>query len=216
MSWFDWGHRGQGRWDRVPLSERLVVFDLETTGLNPARDRPLAIGAVAVRDGAIDLDDSFHAELLPPDRLDPENVLVHRLTPQRLAEGDPSGAALERFLHFVSDAPLFAYHAEFDRAVLRKAVRRELGRRIDPLCLDVAHWVLNVEPDIGSKPPTLDVALGYFRIQAGARHDALQDALITARLVLVLLQRAATQGQCTVGALRRELAATDFLRRARS
>ena len=43
--------------DRV----RFVVLDSETTGLNPATDRIITIGAVAVIDGEIRLDDTFAA-----------------------------------------------------------------------------------------------------------------------------------------------------------
>ena len=42
---------------------RFVVLDSETTGLNPATDRLVTIGAVAVQGGEIVLDDSFSALL---------------------------------------------------------------------------------------------------------------------------------------------------------
>ena len=38
---------------------RFVVMDTETTGTNPARDKLITIGAVAVYDGEICLDDIF-------------------------------------------------------------------------------------------------------------------------------------------------------------
>jgi DNA polymerase III epsilon subunit-like protein len=43
------------------LSARWVAIDCETSGLNPARDRLLAVGAVAVREARIEPADSFHA-----------------------------------------------------------------------------------------------------------------------------------------------------------
>ena len=42
---------------------RYVVFDCETTGLDPSKDGILTIGAVAVRGGEICLDDEFDAIL---------------------------------------------------------------------------------------------------------------------------------------------------------
>ena len=41
--------------------QRFVVFDNESTGLDPRKDRIVSIGAVAVRDGDILLDDMFEA-----------------------------------------------------------------------------------------------------------------------------------------------------------
>jgi DNA polymerase-3 subunit epsilon len=60
--------------DRV----RFVVLDSETTGLNPAVDRLVTIGAVAVVDGEILLEDRFSALI----RIDynTEAVTVHGVT----------------------------------------------------------------------------------------------------------------------------------------
>ncbi len=201
--------------DDWPLQGRLVVFDLETTGLNPRRDRILSIGAVALSEGRILLDDSFHAELQPPARLAADNVLVHRLTPDRLRRGEAPAPALQRFRDYIGGAPLLAYHAAFDHTVLRRALRQASLAGPLPPALDVAQWVLSAAPGIGSRPPSLDVALGFFRIPVSGRHDALADALITARLCLILLQRSREQGLDSFGELRRSLAAGALLRQAR-
>jgi len=50
--------------DRTLIDQvRFVVLDTETTGLNPRTDRIITIGAVAVQNGEILLDDSFEALL---------------------------------------------------------------------------------------------------------------------------------------------------------
>ncbi len=45
--------------DAVLAGIRFIALDSETTGLDPRRDRLITIGAVAVVDGEIRLDDSF-------------------------------------------------------------------------------------------------------------------------------------------------------------
>jgi len=48
----------------TPVSQvRFVVLDTETTGLDPRRDRIITIGAVAIEDGEIRLDDTLEALL---------------------------------------------------------------------------------------------------------------------------------------------------------
>src|SRR5690625_7783591 len=47
----------------VELSERLVVVDVEATGLNTRKDNILAIGAVAVERGGMAFNDTFYCVL---------------------------------------------------------------------------------------------------------------------------------------------------------
>jgi DNA polymerase III subunit epsilon len=70
-----------------------VVLDCETTGLDPRRDRRITIGAVAVVDDEIRLDDSFQALLkLEYNR---SSVTVHGITRDETTEGmdEPAGRA---------------------------------------------------------------------------------------------------------------------------
>ena len=65
--------------DETPVSEvRFVVLDSETTGLDPRRDRLITIGAVAVENGEICLDDSF--EVLLKMDYNHASVTVHGIT----------------------------------------------------------------------------------------------------------------------------------------
>ncbi|MET0212871.1 MAG: 3'-5' exonuclease, partial [Vicinamibacterales bacterium] len=65
--------------DDTPIEAvRFVVLDTETTGLNPQTDRIVTIGAVAVQNGEILLDDAYSA-LLELER-NTEAVTVHGVT----------------------------------------------------------------------------------------------------------------------------------------
>src|SRR5262249_53346116 len=83
--------------DRV----RFVVLDSETTGLDPRGDRLITIGAVAVVDNEIVLEDSFD-ELLKVD-YNTAAVTVHGVTREESRGGVEEAAALESFLKYLRD-----------------------------------------------------------------------------------------------------------------
>ena len=77
----------------TPFNEsRYVVVDVESSGLNISRDRLIAIGAVAVANGRIRLDDSFEIVLQQAQVSEKDNILIHGIggthtnTLQRLRE----------------------------------------------------------------------------------------------------------------------------------
>ena len=55
---FDWFKKGAS----TVRSPRWVSLDLETSGLDPKRDRIVELGAVAVHDGMVDLGDYIAIE----------------------------------------------------------------------------------------------------------------------------------------------------------
>jgi len=80
--------------DDTPVGEvRFAVLDSETTGFSPVLDRILTIGAVAVQDGEIRLDDSFDALLRVTGDVGP--VDVHGVTPEQTRRGYDEREAVE-------------------------------------------------------------------------------------------------------------------------
>ncbi len=72
---------------------RFVVLDTETTGLNPRTDRIITIGAVAVQNGEMRLDDSFEALLKVTQNT--SSVTVHGVTRDESRMGMEEPQALE-------------------------------------------------------------------------------------------------------------------------
>jgi DNA polymerase III subunit epsilon len=183
---------------------RWVVLDTETTGLDPQRDRLLAVGAVGVDAQGIRLGDSFEAVLQTPGVGAAANVAVHGIGHDAQRAGVPAAAALAAFAAYVGEAPCVGFHVEFDRAVLARAFA-EVALEALP-----ARW-LDLEPLAGMLAPytggveaqSLDDWLGVFGIDVAERHNAAGDALATAELLLRLRVLAAAQGVHGVDALAR-------------
>ena len=182
-------------WQRLPAVDlnaahercRYVVVDVETSGLNMRRDRLISIGAVALVDGRIDFADAF-AVILRQERVSPrENILIHGIGASAQSEGvDPAGALLA-FLGYIGKAPLVAYHAFFDRAMIDKAMREYLGVELAQTWIDLA-WVLpSLFPEQREARPALDDWLKIFSIENLMRHNAVSDAYATAKLLQVAI-----------------------------
>jgi DNA polymerase-3 subunit epsilon len=73
-----------------------VSLDCEMTGLNPARDDLLAVGAVALRGTRMDLSATFRGLLRPACPVRPEGVPVHGILPGEAAHGGEAAAQLAR------------------------------------------------------------------------------------------------------------------------
>jgi ATP-dependent DNA helicase RecQ len=128
----------------LPPLDAFVAFDLETTGLNPGRDRILQIAAVRMMNGhpapAAAEDGSplapvFNEYVNLEGREVPYSLRVrlgltdHPEWETQLAQADRLPQVLERFRRWLGDLPLVAHNARFDLAFLQQA-GREVGWKV--------------------------------------------------------------------------------------
>lgn len=179
---------------------RLVVADVETSGLDPYRDRLISIGAVGLTAGLVHLDDSFKVVLRQPCASGKQNILVHGIDGTTQLAGSEPADVLVAWLAFSARAPLAGFHADFDRIVLTRAVRDALGMEPTIVWFDLAQLMPALFP--ARKAATLDEWTQLFAIENYARHDALADAFATAQLLQIALAEAARQGIRTLEDLR--------------
>jgi DNA polymerase III subunit epsilon len=192
--------------DTTPLDAlRFVVLDSETTGLDPRTDRLVSIGAVAVRDGEILLDDSFEAVL----RVDHNTsaVVVHGITRESAEGGMEESDAVLAFLDYLRDGVIVGHHLSHDVAMLDRALERHFGLSLRNRHLDTMALALHLEDDgaFGSAAAPCDFSLDAlcerFGIAPRDRHTASGDAFLTAQVFLRLLRRAVRHGRDTLATL---------------
>jgi DNA polymerase III subunit epsilon len=105
------------------IPERFVVFDLETTGLDPHEDEIIEIGAIRVdqRSGG---EEQFRVLVRPDKAL---SRYITGLTGITQAMVDEEGVRIEdallQFRDFISELPLVSYAAGFDMGFLERAMR---------------------------------------------------------------------------------------------
>lgn len=195
--------RGLAEFDRAraPASGRWVVVDVESSGLDAINDSLIAVGALAVVDGAIDLADSFEVILRQDRPSATDNIEVHGIGGTEQTEGADPREALADFLDFVGKDPLVAFHAPFDSTMLRLAIDRHLGVAFKRPWLDLADVAPLAWPRYASRLSGLDDWLEAFSIPIAFRHRAIADCLATAQLLLMVLPNAAGIGAANAGGL---------------
>ena len=180
-----------------------MVLDTETTGFDPQRDRLITIGAVAVQDGEILLDDTCELMLKLSHNL--ASVTVHGITRDEARDGMEESEALEIFLDYLRDAVIVGHHIGHDiqflncclRAPLRSdteepisrhhgsdAAAERRGRIAGHRCRKGFRW---------TRCATL------FGVVPHDRHTAGGDAFLTAQIFLRLLRIASANGHGSLG-----------------
>ncbi len=180
----------------TPLATiRFVVADVETSGLNPYRDRLISVGAVAVEAGRVRLGQSFEVVLRQEVPSDTSNILIHEIDGTTQISGAEPAQALVQFLAFAGKATLVGYHAAFDSVMISRAMDRFLGIPLQNQWLDLAVLAPALLPEAVPRSGSLDDWLAAYGIDNYARHDAVADALATAELLLIVLAAAREKGR---------------------
>jgi DNA polymerase-3 subunit epsilon len=179
-------------------ASRYVVVDVETSGLNLVKDRLIAIGAVAVTAGDIRLADSMEIILQQSRISDRDNILIHGIGGTAQAEGVPPVEAMLTFLEYLGKSPLIAFHVDFDKTMIDRALKTFLGLKFNHPWADLAYLSPALYPELARSHRTLDQWMAHFGISNYARHSALADALSTAELMLSLRKRMSARhiGNC--------------------
>ena len=185
--------------DRV----RFVVLDTETTGLDPRTDRIITIGAVAVQNGEILLEDSFEALLKVAHNT--SAVTVHGVTRDESRRGLEEPRALELFLDYLKDGVIVGHHIGHDVRTFDEACERHWGVRLSNRSLDTMDLTLHLEKAgaFSGRPQirqfTLDALCEMFGVIPHDRHTASGDAFITAQVFLRLRRLALRYGRDQLG-----------------
>lgn len=191
----------------MPLHKvRFVVFDTETTGLDPTRDHLLSIGAIAVRNGRVEVADSFECLVQQP-VVNKDSIVIHGLTPGRVMSGIKEEEAIRSFVKYIEGSILVAHHAAFDKAMINRAIKKKYRARLLNQTIDTAGLALRLEnfgmpmENFRKGEYSLDSLCTRYHIRPQDRHTAAGDSFITAQLLLKLLRLAEKRGIRTVGNL---------------
>jgi len=171
------------------MSDEIVVYDTETTGLNPKKDEILSIGAVKVKGNRILTSKKFELFLKPTKEIDEKSIKIHYIRNIDLQNGSNPKDAIEDFLHFIGNRTLVGYYLEFDVKMINKYLKPYLGIKLPNKQVEVSKLyykkkrrsIPDAKIDLRFDAIMQDLDLPIF-----GKHDALSDAIMTAMMYVKL------------------------------
>ena len=160
-----------------------ICIDLETTGLNPKRDRIIEIGAVKVRKGQVV--DTFQQLIDPKQQLEERVEELTGISSKEL-EGQPTiQQILPRLQEFLGEDVLLGHRVLFDYSFLKRSFTNE-KISFERKGIDTLKLARQFVTDCESKK--LESLCKHYEITHQA-HRALGDAQATVELYQILTER---------------------------
>ena len=165
---------------------REIVFDTETTGLNPlGGDRIVEIGCVEMVN-RLPTGQTFHVYLNPERDMPDGAFRVHGLSAEFLADKPLFSAIAQDFIEFIGDAALVAHNASFDMGFINaELVRIKMPGIAAERVIDTLQLARRKHP---FGPNSLDALCQRYNIDNSRRtkHGALLDSEILAEVYIEL------------------------------
>ncbi|WP_043767059.1 DNA polymerase III subunit epsilon [Algiphilus aromaticivorans] len=169
------------------MSERQIVLDTETTGLEPSEGhRIIEIGCVVMEQRRVV--DQLHWYLNPERDIDEGAFAVHGISRAFLADKPRFAERAAELLDFLRGHELLIHNADFDVGFLdHELALAGLSERIGGLCTVTDTWAMAKRKHPGQKN-SLDALCKRYMVDNSNRelHGALLDAQLLAEVYLAL------------------------------
>lgn len=151
-----------------------IAIDFETANHN--YDSACSIGIAAVRD--FEIVDTYYSLIKPDSGFDPNNILIHGITPEDVKNSPTPYNVWRDIFHFFGHYAVLAHNAYFDMSVLKRSF--PFVYDIDFKYIDTVSLCKGFVP--GKK--TLANCADFFNIDLGQHHNGLDDAITCAKLAI--------------------------------
>ncbi len=173
-----------------------TVFDMETTGLNPAEgDEIISIGAIRIVKCRL-LREERLEQLVDPQRSIPwASVKIHGIHPEMLIGQPKIDHALSSFHRFTEDTVLVAHNAAFDMRFLQLKESKTGIKFLNPV-LDTLLLSAVIHPS--HENHDLEAISRRLGVRILGRHTAVGDASATGEIFLKMIPLLAQKGIYTL------------------
>ena len=185
--------------------DEFVVFDVETTGLEPYRDRIIELAAVRFVDG--EPTEVFETFINPERKIPAQATSINHITDEIVADAPTMSQILPSFEAFVLDSTLVAHNLEFDLkflyysgsnvletprkyfdtlSIAQKMLKRPKNKRKYDKEYEMWETVYDYNYDVENHK--LETLANYYDIAFPIKHRSAGDAIVTGKLFLHLIK----------------------------
>ena len=178
------------------IGGRYVVFDTETTGLNPTSDNVIEIAVVEIQNGKL-TGNQFHCFLQPRFPISTSAESKHKMS-QNFYQNYYSDVylsdkkCLENFLKFINNSLIFAHNATFDMSFINNELKFwNLPQiPINRFRCTMKLFKKIVEPNTIKQSFSLEYCCNFFHLNSLKEnfHSAIFDSFMTARMLCCLMR----------------------------
>ncbi len=166
----------------------ILAVDFETTGLDAKINKLLSVGFVAMDNEQIKLNSCYHQIINTSAQLEESNVIIHQITDDQKEQGQPLHIVIEQLLKALTGKVMLVHFARIERQFLQQACLELYGLAPDFPMIDtlvVAKRQLD-KRDVAYDPSELRLSnlRHKYNLPEHHGHDALNDAIATAELLL--------------------------------
>ena len=161
-----------------------VAVDLETTGLDPKRDKIIEIGAVRIEAGEITAE--FESFVNPYRMLEAKTRTLTGIRDQDVVHAPGIEEVLPVFLNFAGELPLLGHRIIFDYSFLKRAAVNQ-GESFSRAGIDTLTLARLFMP--AEERKNLKAACGWFGIDQRETHRAMADAVAAHQLYQAMKKR---------------------------
>jgi DNA polymerase-3 subunit epsilon len=151
------------------MFNNITVFDFETTGLDPQKDRVIEMAAIRIANGQVV--GEFSTLVQFNGTLSPKIIELTGITDAALRHGFDEVTAFKVFNRFIGDSLIVAHNAAFDLGFLHYSLKRLAGRSFSNSFIDT----LTVSRDRTFFPYKLVDLCQRYDISLVGAHRALSD-----------------------------------------
>ncbi|AUN25092.1 helicase [Clostridium botulinum] len=167
-------------------NENVVVFDVESTGINIIEDEIVQIAGIKINNKG-EVIESFR-RFLNPKKSVGDSYLVHGFSDQFLKEnGENKKVVLKDFLKFIKDTVIVGHNVTFDISILNSELERlSLEKASFKTYYDTLDIARRFYPSLTNHK--LETLSKLFNTETKSSHDAMDDILATKDVLMVMLR----------------------------